>query len=105
MSNNQICIILENAISYLVYDFQKYPDRFWNERDIHWSLFYYLKQQQIVNEAYPTELIRAEFPTLKVFPGNKPARGHYDFVIINAKSASRPEVKNMKAQALEQINI
>ena len=99
MPNNQIRIILENAISYLVDDFQKYPDRFWNERDIHWSLFHYLKQQQIVNEAYPTELIRAEFPTLKVFPGKKPARGHYDLVIINTESYNKPEVKNMKAQA------
>jgi hypothetical protein len=99
MQNNQINIAIKSAISDIVADFQKYSDRFWNERDIHWSLFYYLKQELALNEAYPTELIRAEFPTLKVFPGERPARGHYDLVIINAESCNKPEVQNMKAQA------
>lgn len=99
MPNNPLSSLVKNAISHVVTDFQTYPERFWNERDIHWSLFYYIKREKAIKETYPTELIRAEFPTLKVFPGNKPARGHYDLVIINAESASKPEVQNMKAQA------
>lgn len=99
MSSSQLCVTVEKAISKVVADFQRNPDRFWNERDIHWSLFYYLKHEQVCEEAYPTQLIRAEFPTLKVFPGTKPARGHYDLVILDAESYSRPEVQNMKAQA------
>lgn len=99
MSKSPSDTSVKKAISQVIADFQTNPKRFWNERDMHWSLFHSIKQQQIVNEAYPTELIRAELPTLKVFPGNKPARGHYDLVIINAESASKPEVQNMKAQA------
>jgi len=99
MVTNHLCVQVKNAISHVIADFQNYPNRFWNERDIHWSLFYYIKHEQACNEAYPTQLIRAEFPTLKVFPGNKPARGHYDLVILDAASYFKPEVQNMKAQA------
>ena len=95
---NPLCTTVEKAISLVVADFQDYPDRFWNERDIHWSLFHYLEQEKVCEEAYPTELIRAEFPTRKVFPGKKPARGHYDLVILDAESYYKPEVQNMKAQ-------
>jgi len=97
--HSTLCVTVERAISQVVADFQNNPKRFWNERDIHWSLFHYLKHQRVSEEAYPTELIRAEFPTRKVFPGEKPARGHYDLVILDAESYSKPEVKNMKAQA------
>ena len=99
MVHSTLCVTVEKAISQVVADFQNNPKRFWNERDIHWSLFYYLKHQRVSEEAYPTELIRAEFPTRKVFPGEKPARGHYDLVILDAESYYKPEVQNMKAQA------
>ena len=99
MVKGTLCVTVKKAISHVVVDFQNNPERFWNERDIHWSLFYYLKQQRVSEEAYPTELIRAEFPTRKVFPGEKPARGHYDLVILDAESYYKPEVQNMKAQA------
>lgn len=95
---NPLCTTVEKAISLLVADFQDYPDRFWNERDIHWSLFHYLKQEKVCEEAHPTELIRAEFPTRKIFLGNRPARGHYDLVILDVKSYFSTEVQNMKAQ-------
>ena len=87
---------LKNAIYRVVTDFQANPERFWNERDIHWSLFHYIKQEKAIKEAYPTELIRAEFPTLNVFEG---ARGHYDLVKINEESPNKPEIQSMKAQA------
>jgi len=99
VSSSSLRSALEKAISRVVSDFQNNPERFWNERDIHWSLFYYIKHKQVGNEAYPTQLIRAEFPTLKVFPGKKPARGHYDLVLLDAKSYFKPEVQNMKANA------
>ena len=99
MSSNQVTSLVEKAVSQVVADFQNDPERFWNEREIHWSIFYYLKHQRVSEEAYPTELVRAEFPTRKVFPGKKPARGHYDLVILDAESYYKPEVQNMKAQA------
>ncbi|MFC2019034.1 hypothetical protein ACFLU4_03655 [Chloroflexota bacterium] len=99
MANNTLCAAVETAISWVVADFQRNPERFWNERDIHWSLFYYMKREQVYEEAYPTELIRAEFPTRKVFSGKKAARGHYDAVIIDAESYNKPEVQKYKAQA------
>ena len=55
----------KEAINQVVSAFQSEPDRFWNERDIHWSLFYYLKQQAVFQRRYAAELIRAEFPTLR----------------------------------------
>ncbi len=56
---------VNKAIGQVVLDFQGDPTRYWNERDIHWSLFHYLKQQEIFQQNYITELIRAEFPTRK----------------------------------------
>jgi len=99
ITNPPLIKAVENATTKLVVNFQNNAERFWNERDIHWSLFHYIKQGKTINEAYPTELIRAEFPTRKVFQGNKPARGHYDLVILNAESYSNPEVQNMRSQA------
>ena len=72
MPNNALNVAIKETVSKVVADFQNYPERFWNERDLHWSLFYYLKQEAVCSEGYPTELIRAEFPTLKVFPGKRP---------------------------------
>jgi hypothetical protein len=97
---NPICSKLERAISQVVTDFQTYTTRFWEERDIHWSLFYYLKTLGI-EEAYPSQLIRAEFPTRRTF-GKRPARGHYDLTILNLASYSLPEVQRMKPQTLWQ---
>jgi hypothetical protein len=89
----------ERAIAKLVADFQHDPDRFWNERDMHWILFYYLKQEGTVQEAYPTQLIRAEFPTVKKFGEKNPARGHYDLVVLDPESYNSEAVQRMKAQA------
>ena len=94
----QLVEATERAITRLVNDFQGYPDRFWNETDIHWGLFYYLKQEGVVQENYVTQLIRAEFPTLKKFGTKSPARGHYDLVILEPESYSSPAVQRMKAQ-------
>ena len=96
MSKSPSDAAVKKAIAQVISVFQANRERFWNERDIHWSLFYYLKLGKVSEEAYPTELIRAEFPTLKVFDG---ARGHYDLVIINEESYHKTEVQNMKAQS------
>ena len=87
---------VEKAIEQLVVDFQSNPERSWNERDMHWSLFYYLKQGEVIREAYVTQLIRAEFPTLKKFDG---ARGHYDLVALHYESYDSPGVRDMKEKA------
>ena len=87
----------EKAIAKLVADFQSNPNRFWNERDMHWSLFYYLKQDDTIKETYVSELIRAEFPTVKKFGEENPARGHYDLVILDPESYRSEAVQCMKA--------
>lgn len=92
---NQFVEATERAVAKLVTDFQGNPSRFWNERDLHWSLFYYLKQDGVIQEDYVTQLIRAEFPTLKKFDN---ARGHYDFVILDPQSYRTEAVQRMKAQ-------
>lgn len=108
--SSPISMAIENAVSKIVIDFQSDANRFWNERDIHWSLFHYLKQEPECNEKYPTQILRAELPTLKVFEGVKPARGHYDLVVLDSDSYLRRDVQEMKAQAswqefLESIQI
>ncbi len=85
------------AVAKLVTVFQSNPERSWNERDLHWILFYYLKMEEGIKEAYPTQLIRAEFPTLKPFGEKNPARGHYDLVILDPESYFSPAVQSMKA--------
>lgn len=92
---NQFVKATESAIERLVTDFQNYPDRFWNERDLHWGLFYYLRQEAVVSEADATQLIRAEFPTIKKFNHE---RGHYDLVVLNPQSYKNPAIQSMKAQ-------
>ncbi len=88
---------VDKAIGQVVLDFQDNPTRYWNERDIHWNLFRYLKQQEIFQQNYITELIRAEFPTRKKYreEGGKPARGHYDLVVLEPESLAAPAVCEM----------
>lgn len=96
--NKEIVKAVEEAVNLVVADFQNNTTRFWNERDIHWCLFYYLKKENVVREKYPSELIRAEFPTLNRFGNKETFRGHYDLVILDDKSCRKPEVQAMKAQ-------
>lgn len=87
---------VERAINHVATDFQSKPDRFWNERDMHWCLFYYLKQEGIFQKRYATELIRAEFPTIKTFGEGRPARGHYDLVVLQPNSIATEVVRKLK---------
>jgi len=90
----------ERAIDQVVSDFQNEPDRFWNERDVHWSLLYYLKQQEVFQRDYATELVRAEFPTLgKYGEEGKKARGHFDLVILDPDSVATDAVRKLKPWA------
>lgn len=83
----------ERAIGRLVTQFQGNPTRFWNERDIHWSLFHYLKEEGAIPESHVTQLIRAELPTLK----ESLARGHYDLVVLDPESYNSEAVQHMEA--------
>ena len=86
----------DKVIDQLVVDFQAQPTRFWNERDIHWYLFHYLKLNPQFLRDYGTELIKAEFPTRRVYTeGAKPARGHYDLVIVDPASVTSPPVSEL----------
>ena len=90
---------IERAIVKLVGDFQDNPSRFWNEREVHWSLFYYLEREGAIQETYVTQLIRAEFPTFKKFGEKRPARGHYDLAVLDLQSYSSEAAQTMEAQA------
>ena len=94
----------------LVGDFQRSANRWWNERDLHWALFHYLKQEKVVEEEHITQLIRAEFPTVKEFGQKNPARGHYDLVVLDAASLNAPGVRDISMSApwqsfLDQVTI
>lgn len=91
----QVIEATKRAIAKVVEDFQGDSDRFWNERDIHWNLFHHLKQEEVIKEKYTTQLIRAEFPTLKKFDERNGNRGHYDLVVLDPQSYSKPVVQNM----------
>lgn len=77
---------VERAIDHLIADFQRHNDRFWNERDLHCSLFYYIRQEGTVREEYPTHLIRAELPTVRRYDGH---RGHYDLALLDRETWPR----------------
>jgi len=80
---------VEKAISNLVTDFQAQPGDFRNERDMHWALFHYLKQQYFLERNYyGAELVHAEFPTRMKYGEKRTARGHYDLVILDPNSAA-----------------
>lgn len=93
----QLIEATERAINQVVSDYQNKPGRFWNERDIHWSLFCHLKQQEVFQRRYATELIRAELPTLgKYGKEGRLARGHFDLVILDPDSVATEAVRNLK---------
>lgn len=91
---------VESSIEKVVRDFQREPDRFRNEREIHWLLFHYLLLEQSWNVENPARLIRAEFPTRKIHPDKHRGRGHYDLVVLDSEDFS-----NLNSQALRQTKI
>ena len=97
----QLIEAVNKAIGQLVLDFQGDPTRYWNERDIHWNLFHCLKQQGIFQQGYVTELIRAEFPTRKKYreEDGKPARGHYDLVVLAPEPFATKALQEMPSWA------
>ena len=90
---------VDKAIEQVVLDFRGDPTGHWSERDIHWKLFRYLKEQQIFQKNCITELIRAEFPTRATYGDQKPARGHYDLVVLDPASLANPAVCEMSPWA------
>jgi len=80
---------VEKAISNLVTDFQAQPGGFRNERDMHCTLYHYLKQEYFLERNYHgTELVHAEFPTHAKYGEKRTVRGHYDLVILDPNSAT-----------------
>ena len=89
---------IDRAIAHLVADFQGQTSRFWNERDMHWYLFHYLKQDPVFLRDYGTEIIRAEFPTRALYREEKQkasSRGHYDLVILDPTSLANPPIREL----------
>jgi hypothetical protein len=83
---DQFIEAINSAIDKVISGFQNNPSNYWNERDIHWNLFRYLKQQKVFQREHVTELIRAEFPTCRTYEGWRQARGHYDLVVLDPTS-------------------
>jgi len=82
---DQFVEAVEKAISNLATDFQAQPGSFRNERQMHWVLFHYLKQEEIFQHKYfGTELLQAEFPVN--YRGKR--WGYYDLVILEPTSVS-----------------
>jgi hypothetical protein len=100
--SDQICSAIEaaveSAIEKVVQDFQRDPNRVWNEREINWLLFHYLQLEKSCAQEYPAQLIRAEFPTLKVFKEGHQGRGHYDLVVLDSESCFNQTVEDTKTQ-------
>jgi hypothetical protein len=93
---NEFVEATDRGIDRLITEFQIQSTRFWNERDIHWYLFHYLKQDPVFLHDYGTESIRAEFPTKRVYTEDtKPARGHYDLVILDPVSLTNLQVSTL----------
>ena len=92
---------INSAIKKVISDFQGNPSNYWNERDIHWNLFHYLKQQQVFQQGHAfqqgrvTELIRAEFPTRGTYGEQRQARGHYDLVVLDPASLANMDERAM----------
>ena len=89
---------VEEAVNRVIRDFQDDSNRYWNERDIHWCLFRHLKNQPVFQQDYFTEIIRAEFPTRRVYGekgGKGGARGHYDLVVLDPDLLNTPDVRAM----------
>jgi len=89
---------MDRAIAHLVADVQAQPAKFWNERDMHWYLFHYLKQDPVFLKDYGTEPIRAEFPTRATYreKGQKAfSRGHYDLVVLDPTSVTARVVREL----------
>jgi hypothetical protein len=86
---------VETAINHLVADFQCHNNRFWNETDLHCSLFHYIRQEDIVQEDYPTQLIRAELPTVRRYDGQ---RGHYDLALLDRELWRRETLQVVKGR-------
>lgn len=106
---DQLCSAIEaaveSAIEKVVQDFQREPNRFVNERDIHWLLFHYLQLEQSWNVENPARLIRAEFPTRKIYPEKHRGRGHYDLVVLDSEPYFNQAFQKTRAQAPWQIKI
>ncbi|MEW6033513.1 MAG: hypothetical protein AB1603_01505 [Chloroflexota bacterium] len=90
---------LLKAIDQVVADFQVGLKKSWNERDLHWCLFYHLKDNGDIREEYPTQLIRAEFPTWEYREKARRTRGHYDLVVLDRESVVGDKVKELDFDA------
>ena len=103
---NHICSAIEaaveSAIEKVVQDFQRDPNHIWNEREIHWLLFHYLQLEKSWSQEYPAQLVRAEFPTLKIFTGEHQGRDHYDLVVLDAESPGDEEFQNINIKSPRQ---
>lgn len=87
--SDQLCsaveAAVESAIEKVVKDFQRDPNHSWNESEITCLLFHYLQSEKDIKQEYPAQLIRAEFPTLKVFKESGD-RGYYDLAVLDSES-------------------
>lgn len=86
---------VDKVIEQVINDFRGDEAGHWSEREIHWALFRYLKQQDVFQRSDKTELIRAEFPTRATYEDRKPARGHYDLVVLEPASLDNPALSEM----------
>jgi hypothetical protein len=86
---------VDKVIEQVILDFRGDPAGHFSEREIHWALFRYLKQEEVFQRSNKSELIRAEFPTRATYGERKPARGHYDLVVLEPASLDNPALSEI----------
>jgi hypothetical protein len=106
--DDQVCSAIEaaveSAIEKVVQDFQRDPNHVWNEVEILSLLFHYLQMEKDITQEYPSQLIRAEFPTTKVLKESG-KRSYYDLVVLDSGSYTSLKYKDAEAQAPRNIKI
>lgn len=81
----------ERCISQLVTVVQDDPLSYYSETDLHWRLFFLLKEDSIFGKEQSAKLVHAEFPTIGKYSDYKKdergRRAHYDLVVWDPDSA------------------
>lgn len=104
----QVCSAIEaaveSAIEKMVQDFQLDPNHVWNKVEILSLLFHYLQMEKDITQEYPSQLIRAEFPTTKELKESGKS-SYYDLVVLDSESYTSLKYQDAEAQALRNIKI
>lgn len=116
MQSGQARITVERAIAELVRRFERTPDAFVREADLHATLFHLLQREQALREPYLTRdgrrttLVHRDYRVLLMDAETGPGEGaptHYDLVILEPGFVQGHElgvVANLRGQGMRVYN-